>query len=104
MAFFTEPTGYYKTSLSDLQGAWQNLRDVVVEHQPFPEWQRLLLHIDEGMSWESVRDLKQMRKTLLLVNNLVALDDVPESVCEWASEVKNDLDEVFEALAAGESH
>ena len=27
MAFETEPTGYTKTMLPDLQGAWQNLRD-----------------------------------------------------------------------------
>ncbi|NOY12518.1 MAG: hypothetical protein GXP51_02165 [Deltaproteobacteria bacterium] len=102
MPFFTEPAAYHKTALSDLQGAWQNLRDAVVEHHPFPEWERLLFHIDEGMSWESVRDLKHMRKILLLVSNLVALDDVPQAVREWAAEVQNDLDEVFEALAEGE--
>ena len=27
MAFEKEPGGYEKTVLSDLQGAWQNLRD-----------------------------------------------------------------------------
>jgi hypothetical protein len=52
MSFQEEPTGYDKTALSDLQGAWQNLRDTVVEKHPFPEWERLLFHIDEGMSWE----------------------------------------------------
>ena len=31
MSFETEPTGYAKTALSDLQGAWGNLRDAVVE-------------------------------------------------------------------------
>lgn len=30
MAFDKEPVGYEKTVLSDLQGAWQNLRDTVV--------------------------------------------------------------------------
>lgn len=104
MPFFTEPGGYHKTALSDLQGAWQNLRDAVVETHPFPEWQRLLFHIDEGMSWETVRDLKHMRKILLLVVNLVAREGVPPTVREWASEVQTDLDEVFEALIEGEIH
>lgn len=31
MSFKIEPTGYAKTALSDLQGAWGNLRDAVVE-------------------------------------------------------------------------
>ena len=54
MTFYTEPTYYMKTALSDLQGAWQNLRDAVVEAHPFAESGRLLFHIDEGMSWENV--------------------------------------------------
>jgi hypothetical protein len=56
MAFEKVPGGYEKTVLSDLQGAWQNLRDAVVEHAGFTGWERALLHIDEGMSWESVRN------------------------------------------------
>jgi hypothetical protein len=27
MSFYTEPTGYQKTIVSDLQGAWENLRE-----------------------------------------------------------------------------
>lgn len=34
MAFFQEPSAYHKTALSELQGAWQNLRDAVVEKHP----------------------------------------------------------------------
>ena len=62
MPFDEEPSGYTKTVLSDLQGAWQNLRDAVVEAHPFPESQRLIFHIDEGMSWENVRNLEKMQK------------------------------------------
>jgi hypothetical protein len=36
MAFDKEPSGYKKTVLSDLQGAWQNLRDTVVSMRDFP--------------------------------------------------------------------
>lgn len=102
MAFFQEPATYHKTALSDLQGAWQNLRTSVVEHHPFPQWERLLFHIDEGMSWENVRDLKNMRKTLLVIRNIVVQASAPEEVRECAVMVKDCLDEVFESLAEGE--
>ena len=50
MAFETEPTGYTKTVLSDLQGGWQNLRNEVAEQAGFPGWEKALFHIDEAMS------------------------------------------------------
>lgn len=102
MTFYTEPKGYRKTALSDLQGAWQNLRDEVVEARPFPGWDKLLFHIDEGMTWESVRNLEQMRKTLLVIHNMAAQTEVPDDVAEWIRIVRDDLDEVFAALAEGE--
>ena len=101
MTFYEEPTGYEKTALSDLQGAWQNLREAVVEAWPFPECQRLLVHVDEGMSWENVRNLDNMRKTLLLVHNLAARPDVPEEIKEWVKVVREDLDGVFISLEEG---
>jgi hypothetical protein len=66
MGFDTEPTGYEKTILSDLQGAWQCLRRELAENPGFDGWERALLHTDEAMSWESVRNLRQMQRTLLL--------------------------------------
>jgi len=42
MVFDTEPTKYVKTALSDLQGAWMNLRESVVENFGFPELERML--------------------------------------------------------------
>ena len=35
MSFYTEPTGYEKTIVSDLKGAWENLREAVAEHPGF---------------------------------------------------------------------
>jgi len=102
MTFYEEPTGYDKTALSDLQGAWQNLRQAVVDEWPFPECDRLLVHIDEGMSWESVRNLESMKKTLLLVHNIAAKPDVPEEIKEWVKIVREDFDEVLIALEEGE--
>lgn len=103
MTFYREPIHYEKTALSDLQGAWENLRGAVVEARPFPEWERLLFHIDEGMSWESVRDLESMQRTVLLVQNIAAQSDVPDEVAEWLKEVRRDLEAVLTAVAEGET-
>ncbi|MGO8879892.1 MAG: hypothetical protein ACLPVO_12545 [Desulfomonilaceae bacterium] len=99
MTFYEEPTHYEKTVISDLQGAWENFRLTVVEHHPFPESERLLFHVDEGMSWESVRDLSQMRKTLLLIQNLCSVDSVPTEVTECVDEVINILKEILQSDA-----
>lgn len=101
MAFGKEPSGYEKIVLSDLQGAWQNLRDTVVEHAGFAGWERALLHIDEGMSWESVRNLRYMNKCLLLVRNILAQGDVPDEVALWVEEVSRVMDETLQALREG---
>jgi hypothetical protein len=85
-----------------LQGAWQNLRDEVVEARPFPGWDKLLFHIDEGMSWESVRNLEQMRKTLLMIHNMAARSEVPDEVTKWIKIVRENLDQVFTASEKGE--
>ena len=71
MTFYTEPSNYQKTALSDLQGAWQILRQHVVGACPFPNCDKLVFHIDESMSWESVRNLEHMEKTFLLVHNRI---------------------------------
>jgi len=91
MAFHTEPPYYMKTALSDLQGAWENLRDAVVQTHPFPESDRLLFHIDEGMSWENVRNLENMRKALLLIRNMAAQSEVPDDVSEGVENVPSHL-------------
>jgi len=102
MPFEVEPSGYEKTVLSELQGAWQILRDEVAEQAGFPDWDRALFHIDEAMSWESVRNLQHMHKSLVLVRNLLGQDEVPVTVKE-SLEVVNDLmNETLDALREGE--
>ena len=64
MGFERELTGCRKTVLSDLQGAWQNLRAAVAEQAGFP-------------NWESVRNLQAMHRTLVVVRNLLGHDEVP---------------------------
>ena len=101
MVFNTEPTGYEKTALSDLQGAWGNLRDAVVETFGFPDSDKLMFHIDEAMSWESVRNLKQMKATLLIIQNIAMQAKAPEEVIECIAEIRLDLDSVFEEISEG---
>jgi len=97
-----EPKMYGKTALSDLQGAWQNLRDEVINAIPFPEWKRLPFHIDEATSWESVQNLEHMRKTILVIQNIAAQAEVPYDVMQWIRLVKENFDEVIAAIAEGE--
>jgi hypothetical protein len=96
MKFHEEPPHYEKTILSDLQGAWSNLRQAVVENHPFPGSERLLFHIDEAMSWESVRNLSQMRYALLLIQNLAHTNPAPNEVMEWIEDVVETLKEALD--------
>lgn len=64
------PTGYEKTLLSELQGAWRVLRASVIDAAGFEGWERVLFHLDEAMSWEAVINLKRMPPQLLLIRNL----------------------------------
>ena len=101
MSFVKEPSAYSKTALSDLQGAWGNLRATVVSNFGFQNSDKLLFHIDEAMSWECVRNLKLMKETLLLVHN-IAMQAAPEEINELVEVVREHLDEVHSAIAEGE--
>ncbi len=101
MGFTKEPSAYCKTALSDLQGAWANLREEVVRNFGFPNSDKLLFHIDEAMSWECVRNLKLMKETLLLVHN-IAMQSAPGGINELVEIVREHLDEVHAAIAEGE--
>lgn len=103
MVFITEPSGYEKTAISDLQGSWGNLRDAVVKNFGFPGSDKLLFHIDEAMSWESVRNLKLMKSTFILVQNIAMQTEAPEEVLEWIDDVRESISEAFKAIAEGDA-
>jgi len=100
--FIKEQSFVCKTAISDLQGAWQVLRDEVVKRHPFQDSDRLLFQIDEAMSWEAVRDLEYMRKTVLIIRNIAVQAKAPAEVIESIGYVQQNLEEVFEAIAEGE--
>ena len=80
-----------------------NLRNSVVENFGFPDSDKLLFHIDEAMSWESVRNLKNMKSTFILVQNIALQSEAPEEVIEWLDDVRESLHSTFEAIAEGKA-
>lgn len=101
MPFFTEPDHYEKTILSDLQGAWSGLRHVVVEHAGFPNWDRIVFHIDEAMSWETVRHLERMEPLLVLIRNLAVQGQAPEEIVAALEDITDILQEIQQDLKPG---
>jgi hypothetical protein len=95
MPFTQEPTGYEKTVLSDLQGAWSLLRESVGDAAGFEGWDRAIFHIDEAMSWETVRNLKRMPPLLLIIGNICMQGKVPKEVLENIRELDAILQEVL---------
>lgn len=102
MAFIQEPSAYHKTVLSDLQASWTLLREVVVNGFGFPDSDKLLFHIDEAMSWESVRNIGSMKATFIIIQNIAIQSNAPETVMERIDAVRDDLDETLQAFAEGE--
>ena len=64
----------------------------------FDRWEQALFHIDEAMSWECVRNLRQMNKTLVLVRNLIQRGNAPEGVLECLESVNELMAETLDAL------
>ena len=95
MPIIEESTGYEKTILSDLQGAWSVLRDSIVDAAGFEGWDRSIFHVDEAMSWESVRNLKRMSPILLIIRNLCVQGKAPQEVLENIQELDEILKEVL---------
>ena len=95
MAFIKEPNAYHNTALSDLQGTWSVLRTAVTHDFDFPNSD------DEAMSWGCVRNLKLMKETLLIVQNIAA-QSASEEINALVEMVRGDLEEVFSAIKEGE--
>jgi hypothetical protein len=65
----------------------------VVDHAGFPGWERVLFHIDEAMSWETVRYLERREPLLLLIRNLAAQGEAPAEALEAMEEIAEILQE-----------
>ena len=95
MSFTTEPTGYQKTILSDLQGAWLVFRESVVDSGGFENWDRVLLHTDEAMSWETVRNLNRMPPLVLIIRNLCIQGGASGEIMLNLEEITKSLEETL---------
>ena len=98
MPFIQEPTGYEKTILSDLQGAWSLLRESVADAAGFEGWDRAIFHIDEATSWEVVRNLRRMPPLLLIIRNICMQGNAPEEVLENIRALDGLLKEVLSEI------
>jgi len=94
MSFATEQTGYPKTILSDLQGAWEVFRQSVVDGG-FENADRVLFHTDEAMSWETVRNLHRMPPLVLVIRNLCRQSAVSSEIMRHLEEIANILEETL---------
>lgn len=103
MRFEQETTGYTKTAISDLQGAWSLLRDQVVNEFGFQSSDKLLFHIDEAMSWECVRDLDRMKPIILIIDNIAKQSDASNDIVELISNVRNNYERAIEAIREGKA-
>jgi hypothetical protein len=95
MSFTTEPTGYQKTILSDLQGAWIEFRQSVVDSGGFENAGRVLFHTDEAMSWETVRNLNRMPPLVLIIRNLCMQSRVSDEIMLSLEELTGILEETL---------
>jgi len=95
MKFPTEPSGYQKTILSDLQGAWSVFRQSVVDTGGFKNWDRVLFYADEAVSWETVRNLDRMPSLVLIIRNLCVQSGISDDVMLNLEEIANILKETL---------
>jgi len=95
MSFIEEKTWYGKTILSDLQGAWGVLRQAIVDNSGFNGWDRALFHTDEAMSWEVVRNLRQMPNHLIIIRNLCTQGNACAEIMESIESAHEILDETL---------
>ena len=96
MNFQTTPTGYKKTILSDLQGAWSIFREAVVDTGGFKGACDVLFYTDEAMSWEVVRNLKLMPYLIHIISESCLIGDAPKEVMQALNRLDDILEETLE--------
>jgi len=99
--FNTTPESYTKTIISDLQGSWECLKNVVI-HEYEEDCNELIFHINEAMSWESVRDLNHMQKIFIIIRNLLQEKGNRGEVFDIIEDLSEQLKEIFAIINNGE--
>ncbi len=94
--FYTEQQVYEKTSLSELQGAWENFKTTLLKQHPFDNSDKIIFHMNEAMSWEVVRNLHEMKNIYMLIRNIIIKTQQYETLVEELNEIKSCLDDALE--------
>lgn len=95
MAFYQEPDHYEKIIVSDLQGVWEILREAIIQEHEIRDCSLLLFHVNEAMSWESVRNLEHMKDTLVLIQSIAQQKCVSARITELIEDVRDILYETL---------
>jgi hypothetical protein len=61
----------------------------------------MLFHIDEAMSWETVRHLETMKPMVTLIRNIAMKGKAPEEIMQAIVDVSELLDEVLPSHNTG---
>lgn len=75
------------------------MRTTITEQAGFEGWDKLLFHIDEAMSWETVRHIERMEPLLVLIRNLALQGNTPPQVIEEIDEISEILAEIMKGAA-----
>lgn len=62
----------------------------------------MLFHVDEAMSWETVRNLERMKPMLILIKNIATKADVPKAIHEEIEDIHETLEEVHQLTKMGQ--
>jgi len=60
-----------------------------------------LLHINEAMSWESVRNLNYMKNTFVLIQSIAQQMNVSDEIIELIEDIRDILYETLSELEHG---
>ncbi len=77
------------------------LRDEVIKEQASKDCSQLLFHINEAMSWESVRNLNHMKNTFVLVQSIAQQINVSDEIMGLIEDVRDVLYEVLDEIQHG---
>lgn len=97
MAFYQTPH-YEKTIFSDLLGSWALLKQSVENEHRTKDCSQLLFYIAVAMSWESLRNLRHMKNTLLLIQSIAQQIGISDETAEFVDDVGNILSEALARL------
>ena len=93
-----ETTRYQKNLLVDLQEAWANLRESVIQLEDNELRKPLLFYLDECLNWSHVQHLPAMKHTLHLINHIAYHQKANEEVQHYIERIRLLMNSLFTSL------